>query len=399
MIRNLFLPMVCRLAMPAMILAIALMVWGCRTTRTLPEPEPQPVVTESGLQYLVTRKGNAVVPAEGDIVRVHYTGKLEDGTIIDSSYERQEPIHFRIGSGQVIRGLEEGILRLSQGGKATLVIPPDLAYGSRSVGPVPANATLVFEVELLEVSRPGLAPAAKNLTRQSLESGLEYVVLEKGNGRRLEPGMRVTVHYTGYLEDETIFDSSLERGRPIQFILGQGMVIAGWDEGLGQLQVGDKARLFVPSHLAYGPGGRGPIPPNADLIFDVEVLDAFAFEPPRPFDVTGLDTLFTETGLQYIIVQQGDGEFPQPGQVLRVHYSGYLMDGTLFDSSVQRGEPFRFVLGQGQVIRGWDEGFSLLSRGARARLILPPHLGYGDRDMGAIPPGSSLIFDVELIDF
>lgn len=379
------------------VLALGTMLWGCKSLRSVPEPEAR--VSASGLEYLITSDPGKEVPEQGDIVKIHYVGKLEDGTVFDSSYERNEPITFRLGNEQVIPGLEEGVSYMSQGGQATLVIPPELAYGGRAVGPVPANATLTFEVELIEISRPAATIKDTDVERKTLDSGLEYAVAEQGKGSKLEEGMMVTVHYTGYLEDETIFDSSYDRGKPIKFTLGKGMVIPGWEQGLMQLRVGDKARLYIPHELAYGASGRGPIPAMADLIFDVEVLDGIVIEPPRPFDVAGLDTLHTEQGLQYMIVEEGSGPQPQPGQVLYVHYSGYLMDGTLFDSSVQRGEPFRFVLGQGQVIPAWDQGFALLSKGARARFIVPPHLAYGDRDMGVIPPGATLVFDVELIDF
>jgi peptidylprolyl isomerase len=382
-----------RRSLPVLILLgllAGISLWGCRSVE--PAAMERTAVTESGLEYQVTRQGRGNSPEYGDIVRLHYTGKLEDGSVFDSSRERDEPIVFRVGSGQVIPGLEEGISLVREGGRITLIIPPDLGYGDRAMGPVPANATLTFDVELLEITKPEASLDVTGVERTQLRSGVEYAVVQQGNGKPLEAGMRVSVHYTGYLEeDESMFDSSHDRGRPIQFVLGRGMVIPGWEEGLMQLRVGDKARLYIPYEMAYGESGRGPIPPRANLIFDVEVVDAQEIAPPRPFEVNGLDTLSTESGLQYIMVAPGNGEQPVSGQVLTVHYSGYLTDGSMFDSSVQRGEPFRFVLGQGQVIRGWDEGFALLSKGAKARLIVPPHLGYGDRDMGVIPPGSTLV--------
>ncbi len=235
--------------------------------------------------------------------------------------------------------------------------------------------------------------------RETIASGVAFAILEQGQGPALTDEMRVSLHYTAYLEeDHTVFDSSRQRDEPISFILGRNMVIAGWEEALPNLQVGDKARLWVPYHLAYGEEGRGPIPPLADLVFDVEVLEAEMIEAPEPYDITGLDTLETDTGLQLYIVQEGYGDKPLHGNILTVHYSGYLSDGTLFDSSVQRSVPFRFVLGTGQVLRGWDEGFLELKKGAKARLIIPPHLAYGQRGAGPIPPSETLIFDVELID-
>ena len=106
------------------------------------------------------------------------------------------------------------------------------------------------------------------------ESGLRYKMIQKGNGKKAENGKTVSVHYTGQLEDGKVFDSSIPRKKPIEFPLGQGNVIEGWDEGIALLQVGDKARFVIPSHLGYGSrGAGGAIPPNATLIFDVELMD------------------------------------------------------------------------------------------------------------------------------
>lgn len=106
------------------------------------------------------------------------------------------------------------------------------------------------------------------------ESGLRYKMIQKGDGKRAEAGKTVAVHYEGSLENGKVFDSSYPRKKPIEFRLGQGQVIEGWDEGIALLQVGDKARFVIPSDLAYGAAGAGGvIPPNATLIFDVELME------------------------------------------------------------------------------------------------------------------------------
>ncbi|GAB7256742.1 peptidylprolyl isomerase [Polaribacter sp. OB-PA-B3] len=106
------------------------------------------------------------------------------------------------------------------------------------------------------------------------KSGLRYQILQKGEGKKATKGAGVSVHYKGQLLDGTVFDSSYKRKQPIDFNVGVGQVIAGWDEGIQLLQVGDKARFVIPSHLAYGAAGAGGvIPPNATLIFDVELMD------------------------------------------------------------------------------------------------------------------------------
>ena len=106
------------------------------------------------------------------------------------------------------------------------------------------------------------------------DSGLRYQILQEGAGAKAEKGKTVSVHYKGSLPDGTVFDSSYKRNAPIDFPLGQGQVIAGWDEGISLLKVGDKARFVIPSHLGYGAqGAGGVIPPNATLVFDVELMD------------------------------------------------------------------------------------------------------------------------------
>ncbi len=373
-----------------------------RVTEPDPEPAPEAVerTTESGLAYTIHRQGDGPGPEKGDLVIVHYTGMLADGTVFDSSYDREEPVSFRLSSGQVLPGWEEGILLLREGAKASFIIPPELAYGDMGFGPVPENETLKFEVELLEVIPPAEPLEAVRTDRTELAEDLYYFIVEEGDGTELEEDMQVSLHYTGYLDDEaSVFDSSYDREEPLSFVLGSGMVLPGWEKALPEFRVGDKIRLWVPYQLAYGEQGRDPIPAKTNVVFDIEILEAQSIDKPRPFDVEGLDTLHTTSGLQYIVVEEGRGERPEKGHVLVVHYAAYLSDGTLFDSSVKRSEPLRFVLGAGQVLEGLDIGFSLLNKGSKARLIIPPYLAYGDEGDGPVPPGETVVFDVELIDF
>ncbi|MFB3053049.1 MAG: FKBP-type peptidyl-prolyl cis-trans isomerase [Dehalococcoidia bacterium] len=105
-------------------------------------------------------------------------------------------------------------------------------------------------------------------------SGLQFCEIEQGKGEAPKASETIVVHYTGWLEsDGTKFDSSVDRGTPFSFTIGEGRVIGGWDEGLATMQVGGKRRLIIPPDLAYGKSGQGPIPPNATLIFDVELLE------------------------------------------------------------------------------------------------------------------------------
>ena len=106
----------------------------------------------------------------------------------------------------------------------------------------------------------------------------------------------------------------------------------------------------------------------------------------------------TASGLEYVEITEGTGASPKTGDTVSVHYTGWLKSGQKFDSSVDRGEPFAFPIGKGRVIKGWDEGVATMKVGGKRKLIIPAHLGYGDRGAGAvIPPGATLVFEVELL--
>ena len=229
--------------------------------------------TPTGLQIDDRVTGNGDTATAGQTVTVHYTGWLHDpaapegrGRKFDSSKDRGEPFEFALGAGQVIRGWDEGVQGMQVGGTRVLTIPPEMGYGARGAGGViPPNATLVFEVELLPTpERPKL----------------EITDIVVGTGELAEEGASVTVHYTGWLHDASApnqrgrkFDSSKDRNEPFEFDLGAGMVIQGWDLGVQGMQVGGKRVLVIPPHLGYGRRGTGGvIPPNATLVFEVELL-------------------------------------------------------------------------------------------------------------------------------
>jgi len=230
-------------------------------------------------------------------------------------------------------------------------------------------------------------------------SGLKVVFTKRGDGVQAVAGNVVSVHYVGKLQDGTEFDNSVKRGEPIEFPLGQGMVIPGWDEGIALMQVGDKASLVIPPAIGYGDRDMGTIPPNSTLYFDVELVAVKEVKQPKPFDIEGKKVEKTPSGLQYVmVVENPDGEQAYANMTAEVEYSLYLEDGTMVDSSIPRGTPFKFTLGAGQVIPGWDEGIRLMQVGEKMRLVVPAKLGYGDTGAGdVIPPGATLIFDVELL--
>lgn len=367
-----------------------------------PTPVEGATTTASGLQYIEIEEGSGPAPQVGDVVVVHYRGSLEDGTEFDNSYDREEPFIFALGRDMVIPGWDEGVGLMKVGGKATLIIPPDLGYGESGAGNViPPNATLIFEIELLSI-QPGAPEAPTEVDEAdytTTESGLKYYDFEVGEGPLPETGQPVSVHFSVWLQDGTLIDSSLNRGQPVTFLVGVNQVIPGWDEGMATMKAGGKRQVVIPPELAYGAeGAGGVIPPDATLIFELELLSILPGAPEAPTEVDESDYTTTDSGLKYYDLEVGDGASPAAGQGVVVHYTGWLEDGTKFDSSLDRGEPATFVVGVGQVIAGWDEGLASMKVGGKRQLVIPPDLGYGAEGAGGvIPPNATLIFEVELL--
>lgn len=247
---------------------------GSKKTSGYTPPSDKAITTSTGLKYTIYENGSGEEANPGDIVKVHYVGKLKNDSVFDSSRERDEPLRFKLGAGQVIKGWEEGIAFMREGDKAKLVIPSELAYGEKAIGGIPANSTLIFDVELIGVIKPAKPFNVAGKDTISYASGLKMIkVHEFNSGVQASNGKTVTVHYTGFLPDGKVFDSSVDRGEPISFPLGTGKVIKGWEEGISYLKVGEKARLIIPPHLAYGAAGYPPmIPANSTLVFDVELM-------------------------------------------------------------------------------------------------------------------------------
>jgi peptidylprolyl isomerase len=230
--------------------------------------------TQSGLQYRDLEEGKGEKPKSGEVCVVHYTGWLwvndAKGKKFDSSKDRGVPFSFPLEQGKVIKGWDEGVATMKIGGKRELIIPAKLGYGERGYpGAIPPNATLFFEVELLD-----------RFTKT--QSGLQYRDVKVGTGAKPKAGQTCVMHYTGWLwrnpgkgkQFDSSRGSSPDTGHPFPFRLGAGEVITGWDEGVATMKVGGKRELIIPPDLGYGEtGSSGAIPPNATLFFEVELLE------------------------------------------------------------------------------------------------------------------------------
>lgn len=229
--------------------------------------------------------------------------------------------------------------------------------------------------------------AAPPADATTAKSGLATKVIKPGTGT-IHPGKDevVTIDYSGWTTDGKLFDSSVERGRPIT--IQAKRLIPGFAEGVELMTVGETLRMWIPQSLAYK-GAQGK--PQGMLVFDVTLVE-LPTRAPADVKTPPADAQRTHSGLVYQVLQPSTGtRHPTSTDKVTVNYTGWTTDGKMFDSSVARGAPSTFPLNK--VIPGWTEGMQLMTEGEKMRFWIPENLAYG----GKQPPFGMLVFDVELI--
>ena len=254
------------------VLALGVLASGCGgggTAPTTPEPPPPPPPLDVPFGFTDLEEGDGVAVEDGWLLAIAFTGWLYDPAAPDNrglefgSSPEGGASHFRLGIGQVIVGLDEGVAGMRVGGRRRIVVPPDKGYGEQGTTLVPGNATLLLEVELVAAA----------------EAPFEVTDLRIGDGEEATNGSSLQMAYQGWLYDllapekkGDIFDSTTAEA-PFSFTLGLGRVIVGWDLGVPGMRVGGRRRIVIPHELAYGAAGRPPqIPGYATLLFEVELL-------------------------------------------------------------------------------------------------------------------------------
>jgi FKBP-type peptidyl-prolyl cis-trans isomerase len=285
---------------------------------------------------------------------------------------------------------------------ATTAEPPASVTPAASVAEAPPSAAPSETPPPAAPPQPAGLPAPSDVAAAPADakvtaSGLATKVLTPGKGKDHPAASdRVKVDYTGWTTDGKMFDSSVVRGQPTTF--GVGEVIPGWTEALKLMVTGEKRRLWIPAKLAYGDHPQMGGAPSGNLVFDVELIDIVA-APKTPDDVKAPPKTAKKTasGLAYRVLTPGTGKVhPTATSRVTVHYSGWTTDGKMFDSSVARGEPATFPLNG--VVKGWTEGVQLMVVGEKTRFWLPPDLAYGDKPQRPGAPSGTLVFDIELLN-
>ena len=249
------------------------------------------LIPDGGVQKKLIKQGEDGRTAQpGDTIIAHFIGKLTDGTVFDASQDKGGPVEIELGLGNVMPGWEIALQSMTLGEVAGIVIHPDYGFGSQANSKVPADSTLLFLFQLIEINEP--VQEVEEAPQQEMQEdfGIEILTQDQGvlkkkfvageEGRSPAPEDIVVVHYEGrLLHDGTLFDSSYERGEPIAFPIGVGAVIQGWEIGIMSMTVGEKSQIVVTSDYGYGDEGSGPIPGGATMIFNVEFLDMWTPEP------------------------------------------------------------------------------------------------------------------------
>ncbi|MHC1707628.1 MAG: FKBP-type peptidyl-prolyl cis-trans isomerase [Bacteroidales bacterium] len=265
---------------------------------------------------------------------------------------------------------------------------------------------------------------------QKTPNGLKYKFFNQNKqGEKAKSGEMVTV--SGYYKvRDTIFFDSRKSPTPYIFPVGESAYPGDIFEGIRMMTVGDSALFVVSGDSLFLKTFRVKslpkyCPPNSEVSFYVKMLkkqpkDEFQKEMQAKFEEDNKKSMIlaakedsiikdylkknnlkaeaTTSGLYVVEVVKGMGVKAEPGKQVTVQYTGKLMDGTVFDSSVGKAEPFSFPLGKNKVIRGWEEGIAKMNKGGKAILLIPSKLGYGASSVGKIPSDSILIFEVELIN-
>lgn len=234
--------------------------------------------------------------------------------------------------------------------------------------------------------------ASNNLDATRTSTGLYYVIDELGEGAEITASSDVSIRFSGFFTNgNNVFPDSDEE--EISFNLQN--TIAGLREGLQFFREGGSGTLLIPSHLAFGPNDSNGVPGGSVIIFEIEVID---YDVENEQEIVAyiaensLDATASETGLYYVIDEQGTGVQPNENSEVTVVYKGYFTNNTVFDESDVNG--FTFTLSQ--VIPGWKEGLQYFNEGGSGKLLIPSSLAYGRYGTQTIPGGAVLIFDVAL---
>lgn len=322
-------------------------------------------------------------PEKEDQVEVHYVGTLEDGTKFDSSRDRGDPFTFHLGKGEVIKGWDEGVATMKKGEKAILTCKPEYAYGASGSPPkIPENATLKFEVELLNW---------KSIKDISGDGGVIKKILKEGEDwDNPKDRDEVIVKYRAKVKGSEEPFASSEEGT--EFIVKEGHLCKALPIAVKKMKKGEKALVTAKPDYAFGKEGLKPgVPSDSELEIDLELVSWKKVE-----DVTD-DGLI----IRKVLKKGKSYDKPKEGATVTVRYTGRLQNGTVFEERGE-GNEHSFVTDEEQVIEGLDRAIMKMDKGEKAEITIAPKYAFGDsdtaREKATVPGGSTVIYEIEITE-
>ncbi len=400
--------------------------------------------SKTGLYYKLFKVSkDTVKPKIGDYLSLTMRYVYKDSTLFDSKKAMGTPVRFPLPPSDFKGDIYDGIRMMSAGDSACFIVNADSLFMKTFRRPsrekfMDSNSVIKFYITLLSIDSPqsmmkkedqdiAKYVSDKKITVAPSATGVYFIEQAQGKGMKIDSGAWVTANFKVSMIDGKVIFASADRGEPMVFEFGKRFDTRGFAEGVGQMTKGGKATLIVPSKMAFGENGnpKAGILPYTPIVYDIEIVNVQSkadhdkqiaadkkkkeqqLETNKKQETSLRDKYLKEhnitvkptaSGLYYVEKVKGTGPRAVAGKKVKVHYTGTLLNGTKFDSSRDRNEPYAFPLGQGQVVKGWDEGIALMNVGGKATLIVPSSLGYGAEDKGVIPPYSTLVFEVELME-
>ena len=400
--------------------------------------------TKDGLLYkFYNQNTSATQPKLTDFMKVDMACYLNDSLYYDwqgSQHEVYTQLQKPIFKGD----LQEAYAMMHVGDSASFYVKADsvaILYYEKDPNAVGLNPEDLFryEVKLLEVKSEEefMADVEKMKasmmaeSRKALEdyldanginvapdsTGIYIIPMEAGKGQFPKKGDKVEVDFSTTLLNGQLVGSTFDGPDKLSFVLGEGITIKGWEEIVPKMRLGDRVKAIIPFDMAYGEHSVGSIPAYANLVYDIKLLKITTAaelqaekERERIVLKAQSETAFLEylknnnitdhtaSGLFYIKLMAADGLQPKTGQIARIKYVATYLDGTPLGNSDQIGDYYELVVGEGKVLKGLEEGVSLMRVGEKTRFVLPYTVAYGNQQYGNIPAFSNLIFDVELLE-
>jgi FKBP-type peptidyl-prolyl cis-trans isomerase len=399
--------------------------------------------SDSGLYYKVYKVGkDTVKPKVRDWISMEYKlvvkSKGKDSTFIDSRKSQQGALRMQLPPSDYKGDIYEGMRMLAAGDSGEFIVNADSLFKKtfrQTIRPkyIDTNSVAKFSIHMITIDSPQALQkkeketldkfiADNKITVAPQPSGLYYIEQVEGKGIKIDSGCQVIYNVKiSMVSGKQVFGQD-----SMKFVYGKRPDMTGFLEGIKLMKKGGKARLILPSQLAFGEHGYREIPPYTSIIYDVQVVDVKskaeygkveAAEKKKQEDKKAnakksessllkkylkdnkITAKPTASGLYYIEKVKGTGPQIHAGSKVSVQYTGTLLNGKKFDSSRDRGgKPFDLEVGKGNVIKGWDEGLLHMSKGGKAILIVPSSIAYGEQEMGSIPAYSTLVFDIEVVD-